>query len=200
MCFHSKQSKSAQELKNRFKAKFEDEVKFTPSVYNGFQFPKTPIITNEEPYNIQLYNWGLLPSWAKDKDFRTNTLNAKIETLKEKPSFRNILNHRCLIFADGFYEWQWLDDKGKNKQKYLITVPENEVFAFAGLWSNWLDKNTGEILHTYTIITREANELMSKIHNTKKRMPFVLPKKDEKDWLLGKDINNYKIELIAEAI
>lgn len=200
MCFHSKQSKSAQDLKNRFKAKFEDELKYTPSIYNGFKFPKTPVITNAEPDNIQMFNWGLLPTWAKDKDFRQNTLNAKIETIKEKPSFRNLLNKRCLVLSDGFYEWQWLDYKGKQKQKYLISTPEKDAFAFAGLWNIWVDKNTGEILHTYTIITREANELMSKIHNIKKRMPFILPKEFEYDWLSGNDFDNYNIELIAEAI
>lgn len=186
MCFHSKQSKSAQELKHRFKANFKDEKGFTPSIYNGFQFPKTPIITNKQPNEIQLFSWGLLPFWAKDDTIKKNTLNARIETIHEKPSFRNIVNNRCLILVDAFYEWKWLDDK--RKQKYELTLPENELFAFAGLWSEWIDKSTGEIINTYTVLTTEANELMSKIHNTKKRMPIILSTDNEQNWLNGQEL------------
>jgi len=185
MCFHSKQSKSAQELKLRFKAKFENEEEYQPTQYNGFQHPKTPIITNEKNNTIQLYNWGLIPHWANDDSIKKFTLNAKSETIHEKPSFKNAVQNRCLILIDGFYEWKWLDAKGKNKQKYLITLPNNEAFAFAGLYSNWLDKNNGEITKTYTILTTEANELMSEIHNTKKRMPIILSPTNEINWLQG---------------
>lgn len=185
MCFHSKQSKSAQELKLRFKAKFENEEEYQPTQYNGFQYPKTPIITNEKNNTIQLYNWGLIPHWAKDDSIKKFTLNAKSETIHEKPSFKNAVQNRCLILIDGFYEWKWLDAKGKNKQKYLITLPNNEAFAFAGLYSHWLDKNNGEITKTYTILTTEANELMSEIHNTKKRMPIILSPTNEINWLQG---------------
>lgn len=131
MCFHSKQSKSAQELQNRFNAKFDTAEIFHPTIYNGFQFPKTPVITNNQPEKIQLYNWGLIPFWAKDDTIRKNTLNARIETIHEKSSFRNVVNNRCLVLADGFYEWKWLDDNGKQKQKYELTLPDNEAFAFA---------------------------------------------------------------------
>jgi putative SOS response-associated peptidase YedK len=127
MCFHSKQSKSAQELKQRFNAKFKDENLYQPNIYNAFQHPKTPIITNKQPDEIQLFNWGLIPYWAKDNTIKKNTLNARIETIQEKPSFRNVINNRCLILADGFYEWQWLDEKGKLKKKYELTLPNNEL-------------------------------------------------------------------------
>lgn len=116
MCYHSKQTKSAQELKHRFKATFFEEEEYTPTIYNGFSFPKTPVITNADTHNIQLFNWGLIPPWAKDKDIRKNTLNARYETLSEKPSFKSSLKNRCIVLSDGFYEWQWLDEKGKNKQ------------------------------------------------------------------------------------
>ncbi|MBS1777601.1 MAG: SOS response-associated peptidase [Bacteroidetes bacterium] len=188
MCFHSKQSKSAQELKHRFQANIKDDNLIQPSVYNGFQYPKTPVITNKQPNEIQLYAWGLIPFWAKDNSIRKNTLNAKIETIHQKPSFRNVINNRCLVLADGFYEWQWLDPKGKQKQKYELTLPDHETFAFAGLWSEWIDKSTGEIIYTYTILTTEANELMSKIHNTKKRMPIILSQDNEQDWLKGENL------------
>lgn len=201
MCFHSKQTKSAQELKNRFNATFEKEDYFLPDEdVNGFTFPATPIITNTEPNKIQLFSWGLLPSWATDMTFRKNTLNAKIETIKEKPSFRQSVNNSCLIPVDGFYEWQWLDDKGKKKQKYLLALPNNELFCFAGIWNNWVDKSTGEIISTYTILTTEANELMAKIHNSKKRMPVLINKANEENWLMGKEIINNALDLEAIKI
>ncbi len=200
MCFHSKQSKSAQELQNRFRAKFENEALFTPTVYNGFQFPKTPVITNKKTNTIQLFNWGLIPFWAKDDSIKKNTLNARIETIHEKPSFRNSVNNRCLILADGFYEWHWLDEKGKQKQKYEMTLPNNELFAFAGLFSEWTDQSTGEILSTYTILTTEANELMSKIHNTKKRMPVIISENNERNWLNGEELIMQNDRLTATEI
>lgn len=200
MCFHSKQSKSAQELENRFKATFENGANYSPAIYNGFQFPKTPVITNAHPEEIQLIQWGLIPFWAKDDSIKKNTLNARIETIDEKPSFRNAVNNKCLILADGFYEWQWLDEKGKNKKKYLLSLPNDELFAFAGLWNEWVDKSTGEILKTYTILTTEANALMSEIHNTKKRMPIIVSAANEQDWLNGKELIMQNEKLIAREI
>lgn len=200
MCFHFKQSKSAQELKLRFKASFKDEHLFQPSVYNGFQYPKTPIITNKRPDAIQLFNWGLIPFWAKDDTIKKNTLNARIETINEKSSFRNSVNNRCFVLVDGFYEWQWLDEKGNQKQKYELTLPDNEPFAFAGLWSEWVDKSTGKIINTYTILTTEANELMSKIHNTKKRMPVILSADNEQNWLNGHNLTMQNDRLKATEI
>lgn len=200
MCFHSKQSKSAQELQNRFNAKFENNALFTPTIYNGFQYPKTPVITNKQPETIQLYSWGLIPFWAKDDSIKKNTLNARMETIHEKPSFRNSVNNRCLVLADGFYEWQWLDEKGKQKQKYELTLPDNELFAFAGLYSEWTDKSTGEIINSYTILTTEANELMSKIHNTKKRMPVIVSADYELTWLNGQELKMQNDRLTANEI
>ena len=188
MCFHSQQSHSAQTLEHRFNAKFENVEQYQPSIYNGFQFPQTPVITNKEPNTIQLFQWGLIPFWAKDDSIKKFTLNARIETIAEKPAFKNSINNRCLILADGFFEWQWLDEKGKRKQKYLISLPDNEPFAFAGLWSGWTDKQTGEVIHSYSILTTEANELMSKIHNSKKRMPVIVAKENEQFWLGGEEL------------
>lgn len=184
MCFFFRLSRDAKYLENRFSAKFDEKDSFAPlDNYNGFTFPLTPIITNKEPSKIQLFSWGFVPSWAKDTSFRKNTVNAKIETIHEKPSFRNSIKNRCMILIDGFYEWQWLDEKGKNKQKYLLTMPDNEPFALGGLWNIWTDKSTGEVLNTYTILTTEANEQMAIIHNSKKRMPMILKKEEEEMWL-----------------
>jgi len=205
MCFHSKQTKSAQEVENRFNAKIEKKELFqSQENINGFIFPKNPIITDEKPNIIQLYNWGLIPSWAKDEDIKKLTLNARIETIEEKPSFRNSINKRCLVIANGFYEWQWLDSKGKNKIKYEIGIGNDDLFAFAGLYSQWVNTITGEIKDTYTIVTTQANELMAEIHNTKKRMPIILKPEDENKWLNHNPINDfafpYQVNLIATKI
>lgn len=205
MCFHSKQTKSALEVENRFKAKIDDLALFHPKEnINGFTFPKTPIITDEKRKSIQHYHWGLIPSWSKDDDIQKMTLNARIETIEEKVAFKNSINKRCLVIANGFYEWQWLDSKGKNKIKYKIGIENGELFAFAGLYSNWINKETGEVKDTFTIVTTEANELMSKIHNIKKRMPIILKREDEEKWLSNLPIKNvafpYEVSLIAKEM
>lgn len=186
MCFHSQQTADAQKLKNRFKAKVkESDQNLIQGIFNGFDHQRTPVILNVEPELIQCLEWGLMPQWAKDRKLQDSTLNAKIETLHEKPSFNKVLHNKCLVIVDGFFEWKWLDEKGNSKQKYLITMPDNEPFALAGLWSEWKDE-TGEILKTYTIITTEARGIMREIHNVKLRMPVVLKPEIENDWLLGK--------------
>jgi putative SOS response-associated peptidase YedK len=183
MCFHSKQTKKAVELEHRFRARFEKPEAYQPSIFNGFQFPKTPVITNDDPLHIRMINWGLIPHWAKDKEIRKNTLNARIETIAEKPSFRQVVHQRCLVLVDGFYEWQWLDPAGKNKQKYEIGMADAEAFALGGLWSKWVDKETGEELCTYAILTTEAKGLMAEIHNSKNRMPLIIQPGLETAWL-----------------
>lgn len=200
MCFFMQISKDATELKHRFQVSFEEEDFYKPAIYNGFQFPRTPIITSKDPGRIELFQWGLIPPWAKDDTIQKSTLNARMETIKEKPSFKYIFQNRCLIIADAFFEWQWLDPKGKEKQKYKITLPDNQLFTFGGLCNQWVDPTSGEIKKTYTILTTEANELMSKIHNSKKRMPFLLAPQKELLWLSGKDQKWDPLDLIATPI
>ncbi|NUM32783.1 MAG: SOS response-associated peptidase [Bacteroidetes bacterium] len=202
MCFYTTQTKSALEIENRFKAKFGNIKLFnSPVIYNAFTFPKIPVITNSNKELIDFYNWGLIPIWSKNTEIRKNTLNAKIETLTLKPSFRNCINNRCLVLVDGFIEWQWIDPKGKQKQKYLISLPDNSLFALAGLWNEWVNNETGELFKTFTIVTTAADELMEKIHNSKKRMPIVLSETQETEWLDGFALENFvktKIKLKAE--
>jgi putative SOS response-associated peptidase YedK len=151
---------------------------------SGFAHPNLPIILDTRPDLITTnYTWGFLPSWAKDRDFRKNTLNARIETIDEKPSFKNSTGQRCLIIATAYYEWHWHDEKGKSKQKYQINSQHDEIFTFAGLYSTWKDPANGEELNTYTMLTTEANEIMQYVHNHKMRMPIVLNKADEAAWL-----------------
>jgi putative SOS response-associated peptidase YedK len=186
MCYHTKQTKGLRQIEQRFKAKAETQELFShPAAYNGFTFPVTPVILNSDPQLIQGVQWGLIPSWSKNEEIRAYTLNAKIETLKEKPSFRNCLHQRCIVIADGFYEWKWLDSSGKKKQKYLITMPDESLFSFAGLYAVWTHPVTGNIKITYTIVTTEANEFMAEIHNHKKRMPIILDEEQEQNWLYG---------------
>ncbi len=200
MCFRTKNSKTYQQLEKRFLAHFVEPEWYTPGIFNAFEFPKNPVISNENPESIELFTWGLIPHWAKDNSIRKNTLNARIETLDQKPSFKPSLNKRCLVLADGFYEWQWLDPKGKRKQKYLLTLPGEEAFALAGLWSSWRNKLTGEVQNTFTIITTAANELMREIHNHKKRMPVILHREHEKKWLDGGGLLMQNDELTAHKI
>jgi len=164
--------------------------------YNGFAHPNTVVVANSQPDKLQIMTWGLIPFWANDRTIQNSSLNAKIETLNEKPSFKYSISNRCLIFADGFFEWQWLDEKGKNKQKYLLTLIDESPFAFAGLWNAWTDKSTGEQLKTFTILTTEANKLMSEIHNSKKRMPVIVS--NETKWLMGEklEMNNDMLKAI----
>ncbi|APZ47811.1 hypothetical protein BW723_16570 [Polaribacter reichenbachii] len=140
MCFHTKQTKSIKEIEKKFKAKFNSEASFNPSSQiNGFNFPKTPIITNSNPTEIKMYNWGLIPEWANSDWKRNYTLNARIETISEKPAFKHYTENKCIVLVDGFYEWQ---HQGKEKIKFEIGF-NNQLFAFAGLFIN----------NTYTIFT-----------------------------------------------
>ena len=120
---------------------------------------------------------------------RTVTFNAKAETIFEKPSFKNsITKKRCLVLVDGFYEWHEYNNK---KYPFYIKLKNNEAFALAGIWDTWIDKS-GEKNNTFSVITTDANKLIAKIHNTKKRMPIILKKKDESKWL--EEINDKEIK------
>jgi len=194
MCYRTKLNSEYKSIEKTFDAKFIAPEEYIPQEeINAFSFSKTPIITNENPEEINMFNWGLIPFWAKNAEIRKMTLNAKIETLTEKPSFRNAVTNRCLIIADGYYEWQWQDSRGKEKQKYLITTPDQDIFAFAGIYATWKEPTTNILINSYSIVTTEANDLMSKIHNNKKRMPVVLNSKDHKQWLNGTQVSNFAL-------
>ncbi len=203
MCFHLKQSKEPELLEKRFNAKIVEGSNIVSNHYNGSIHPYTPVITDIVKDKIQVFTWGLIPEWARDKSIQTYTLNAKIESLSEKPAFESSITKRCLVLADGFMEWQWIDTKGKKKRQHLITLPSEELFSFAGLWSEWRHKNTGEKISSYSIVTTEANPLMAEINNSKKRMPVILTPDNENDWLAGKDVAEFTfcdVELKATRI
>lgn len=139
-------------------------------------------IRNDEEQQAELtsFRWGLVPFWAKDPSIGNRMINARAETVAEKPSFRTAYRkRRCLILADGFYEWH---TEGGVKIPYFISLANGEPFAFAGLWENWTSKETGEALQTTTIVTTAANDFLSKLHH---RMPVVLEPGNAPRWLGG---------------
>ncbi|TGE20527.1 SOS response-associated peptidase [Hymenobacter aquaticus] len=167
-------------IEERFDARFSDAL---PPTYNAAPSQQLPIITNTEPGQIQLFRWGLVPGWVKDVKAAPKPINARAETLPEKPSFRQLLQRRrCLVLADSFYEWQQTAPAGKGpKTPHRILLRNEQPFAFAGLWDEWVDRTSGEVVPTFTIITTEPNELMSQLHN---RMPVILPDRQaELTWL-----------------
>src|SRR6266849_9879398 len=128
---------------------------------------------------LDALRWGLVPCWAKDIKIGYSLINAKAETVAEKPAFREALkSRRCLITADGFYEWKKLDAKAK--QPYAITMKDRSLFGFAGLWERWKDKASGEVLRSCTIITTTPNEVCAPIHD---RMPVILDPAEYGKWL-----------------
>ncbi len=150
---------------------------------NGFRHPNLPVVTSE---GITQMNWGLVPHWVKDhktaSDIRKRTLNARSETVFEKASFRAaVKNQRCLIPVTSFQEWHHNEDKSKTK--YDISVPGMLIFSLAGIWSLWIGPESGKRFYSYSILTCEANPLMSEIHNSKHRMPVILPEESELQWI-----------------
>ena len=158
---------------------FEVPADWTPR-YNIAPTQPVAVIANNNQDKIEFFQWGLIPSWAKDPKIGNRMINARAETVAEKPSFRTAFRkRRCLIPADGFYEWH--TDAGQ-KTPWFISLASNEPFAFAGLWESWSDKETGETLETATIITTAANDFMSRLHH---RMPVVTAADKADDWLQG---------------
>lgn len=171
---------------------------------NAFSFPEYPIITSDP--EIQSYKWGLIPFWTKDEkqanEIKRMTLNARADTIFQKPSFREpIMKKRCIVPSTGYFEWRHEDGK---KIPFYIYVKDEPIFSMAGVYDSWLDRSTGEVISTFSIITTEANELTGYIHNTKHRMPAILSLEDEERWLdlkLGKsDIEQLLIPFPADRM
>ena len=206
MCFYSRQSREALTAARRFRAEVRNPDEFLKSdIINGFSHPSCPVITSEDTATIQNYSWGLIPAWSPDISVSDYTLNARIESLSITRSFKEYINNRCLVIADGFYEWRHTVINGKKfRERFLITLPGDELFAFAGLFSHWRDPATGLVKNTFTIVTTAANDLMCQIHNTKQRMPVILKEEDEREWLTGSDYTRfslpYSVNLIATSL
>ncbi len=142
-----------------------------------------PVFTDEKPSELQYLSWTLIPFWAKEKP-KFSTFNARIENLKESVSWQHLLGKKhCVVITDGFYEWKKLDEKGKKKQAYLIRMKGMRFTLMAGLWDTWIDKNTGELINSCTIITRPANKEMEFVHD---RMPCLLSLDEANTWVNAK--------------
>lgn len=154
----------------------EFPAQMTPR-YNIAPSQPVAVIANHNPNRIDFFIWGLIPSWAKEPQIGNRLMNARAETLTQKPAFRSAYRYRrCLILADGFFEWR---KEGKRKTPFLIRLKSGKPFAMAGLWDRWQSPDGSEIL-SCTIITTEANELVQAIHS---RMPLILPSTEYSFWL-----------------
>ena len=152
------------------------EVPDIPKHYNiaPTQTVATIVVDNKRKY--QTMRWGLIPHWAKDSKISSRLINARVETVTEKPSFRNLIKQkRCLVIADGYYEWQ--SQKGR-KQPYYFQIDKHQPFAFAGLWDTWRSPD-GEIM-SCTLLTTDASAEVSPVHH---RMPVIVPPQAYSQWL-----------------
>ena len=150
--------------------------------YNIAPGQMVPVVISKSPNRVVIMKWGLIPHWAKEEKIGYKMINARVETLGEKPSYRGSLkNKRCLVPASGFYEWQVTK---LGKIPHYIHPDDNSLIAFAGLYDVWL--KDGKEVYTFTIVTTNANAFMKKIHD---RMPVVLGRGKERQWL-NKDLED----------
>ncbi len=171
------------------KQSLEEMDDFNPIYHTtGFDHPKLLVFTNEAPYQPQLFQWGLIPFWVKDQkqaqQISNKTLNARGETIFEKPAFRHAAkNKRCLVFIDAFYEHH---QYGNQKIPFRVALKNGAPMILAGLWSKWNDED-GFTKNTFSIVTAKGNDLMAKIHNNPKikgpRMPLILENDKIDIWL-----------------
>lgn len=153
------------------------------SRYNIAPTQPVAVVANDEKFQVDFFAWGLIPSWAKDPAIGSRMINARAETLAEKPSYRSAFRRRrCLVLADGFYEWRQEPGK-RSKTPMYIKLESGQPFAFAGLWENW-NSPDGSNIRSCTIITTEPNRLMQTIHN---RMPVILPEEVFPAWLEARE-------------
>ncbi|HBX68987.1 MAG TPA: hypothetical protein DEH25_06305 [Chloroflexi bacterium] len=157
--------------------------------YNIAPSQPVAVIANTGDNKLDFFTWGLVPFWAKDPSIGSRMINARAETLAEKPSFKNAFKRRrCLILADGFYEWQQIPGE-KAKTPMYIHLKDGKAFAFAGLWEEWNSPDGSQILSA-AIITTSPNELMAPIHN---RMPVILPESAYGMWLTPGETDTQKL-------
>lgn len=176
MCGRYSQAVKPGKLAQRFR--LEPPGPEMPRRYNIAPTQNAPVVTNDAPKRLRLMRWGLIPAWAKDAAIGNRMINARAETISEKPSFRKPLERRrCLVLADGFYEWRAA--AGRAKVPVRIVLKSREPFALAGLWDLWRGPE-GRELATFTIITTQANEVLKPIHD---RMPVILRPEEEEKWL-----------------
>jgi len=185
VCFTVNLNIIKEELEARYGRELIDHEKYRPSFYyHAYSLPSMPVVCSDRGSGIRLFRWGLIPSWVGDEDEANDillkTFNARSETLSTKPAFReSFASRRCLVPVRGFFEWQHL---GGRKIPWYITLRGEDIFSLAGIWDSWVMQG-GITLNTFSVVTTRANGLMEEIHNTKKRMPVILPSAAEGIWL-----------------
>jgi putative SOS response-associated peptidase YedK len=192
MCGRFNLTASSQQILDHFQLKRISHYEVSFNIPPGQQILNVVQLDNGSRKGVYLH-WGLIPSWSKDSKIAHRLINARAETLKEKPSFRAAYKkRRCLIPATGFFEWQQTEN---GKQPYHIHHPDNSLFAFAGLWEHW--EHEKETIYSCTIITTNANKFMQPIHQ---RMPVIIAPDDYHAWLVKKTpINTLETILTADA-
>lgn len=184
MCYHTALVAQPRQLALRFGREFDRIEEFRPTYHvSAFAHEEYPIITSDP--QIQFFRWGLIPFWTNSMQdalaIRNRTPNARAETIFTKPSFREpIRKRRCLVPATGFFDWR---HERSRKVPYYISVTDATLFAFAGIFDCWHNKESDEYIGTYSIVTTAANDMMRYIHNTNFRMPVILHPDDEQLWL-----------------
>ncbi|HSE84467.1 MAG TPA: SOS response-associated peptidase [Thermodesulfobacteriota bacterium] len=177
MCGRYTQTTDLETLQRRFEFSVKG-VALDPR-YNLAPGQEAPIVVKENERVLKMMRWGLVPHWAKEDSIGYKLINARAETITQKPSFKESFKmRRCLILADGFYEWRKTAKK-ESKIPIRFMLKDGEPFAFAGLWDIW-QKPDGDKLLSFTIITTNANDLVGRIHD---RMPVILRREDEDAWL-----------------
>ncbi|WP_232700567.1 SOS response-associated peptidase [Halobacterium wangiae] len=180
MCGRTSLAVDISVLRQRFDVATTDAVEAYVPKYNIDPSDGLVTITNENPDTADVLEWGFVPEWADDPDDVPNPINARAEGVQDSGMFRSALkNKRCLVIADGFYEWQGA--RGR-KQPYRIVREDREPFAFAGLWSQWEPASGNSLRETVTILTTEPNAVLEPIHD---RMPVMLEPTEETAWLTG---------------
>jgi putative SOS response-associated peptidase YedK len=178
MCYTVKAVTPLSELVKQIRAAQAPDEYEAPGRVSGFAHPLLPVVTEEDPQAIQLFKWGLIPAWAqpdKAAALAKMTLNAREDTIFETASYKgSILGQRCILLVDGFFEWH---HEGTKKIPHYITLKDGKPFALGCIYAVWKGQ------HTFSIITTAANPLMEYIHNTKKRMPFILPMEEARGWI-----------------
>lgn len=184
MCARYTLTKKEKELLKAYQVKLPDH--FEPN-YNLAPTQEGLVITADQPDVAQKMHFGLVPHWANDIKLNFSTLNARSEEAAANKTWAPLLVHHktCLVLADGFYEW---DRKSGKPIPYRFILKDREVFAFAGLWSQWRSKFNNEVYRSFTIMTTQANATVGKVHEPKFRMPVILDRNKEALWL-GKDIS-----------
>lgn len=189
MCGRYSFSHSKEKAEKRFNVKLTEPWK---PRYNVAPTQTVPVITNTNPSEFSFFRWGFIPNWSLNDKVATNLINARGETVLTKIPFKQaIRSQRCLVPADGFFEWQ---KQGKARIPFRITLNSDEAFALAGIWDSWERPDDGEIINTFTIITTEANSMMKEIHD---RMPVILPRDLEKSWLDNK-LKDIEIQMLLK--